>query len=142
MIKTSIFGDPVSYPVCVCSTQPTESSVPVTAQLTWWSQHSATYPFNKTDFKRTEPSIFTVLQEILIFFSLTFYKSSFVGSPGAGIHQGCVCVCLSLSVRYTFISHLLLLLVAFSLSLTRLHLSEILINNQGSTMLRCFVMGS
>ncbi len=78
------------------------------------------------------------------FFPPTFTRALFVGGPGAGIHHDCMCACVS--VRYPFIIHLLLLLVSFSfsssLSLAFLHLSEILINNQGSTMLRYPVMGS
>ena len=78
------------------------------------------------------------------FFPPLFTRALFVGGPGAGIHHGCMCVCVCVSVRYPFIIHLLLLLVPFSFSPSPvlLHLSEILINNQGSTMLRCPVMGS
>lgn len=77
------------------------------------------------------------------YFFSSLLQEPFCRQP-RGWHSPRLRVCVCVSVRHPSIIHLLLLLVPFSLSfsLALLHLSEILINNQGSTMLRCFVMGS
>lgn len=70
-----------------------------------------------------------------IFTRVLFFCRRPRGWHSAGLH-----VCVSLT--YPFIIHLLPLLVLFFFPLALLHLSEILINNHGSAMLRCPVMGS
>ena len=65
-----------------------------------------------------------------------FYESYFFCRRPRGWNSGGLHVCVS--VTYPFMTTISSLFFPLAL----LHLSEILINNHGSTMLRCPVMGS